>query len=152
MVKERDGSGSPRYTWGDLFLTLIPFATLAYAIVLASGLPAETERQAERAFWIASLGGGAVGALAWRYQARHLPTRSEARRNRRRNVELIRVVATSLGVVSGFVLLHAMPTTVKFVFLGAASGFILAIMVGYAIYVRRTHSRARAAGQEDGRR
>jgi MFS family permease len=149
VVKGSDRSGEPRYTWGDLFLTLIPFAGLAYAIILASGLPADTERQAERAFWIAALGGGAVGGLSWRYQSRHMPPRSEAQRNRRRNVEIIRVVAPALGAVGGFLVLHVMPTMVKFAFLGAASAFLLAVMVGYAMYVRRTRSRARPPGQED---
>jgi len=146
VVQESDGSKDPRYTWGDIFLTLIPFAALAYAIALASGLPAETERQAERAFWLASLGGACAGALAWRYQSRHLRTRSKARRTRRRNVEFIRIVAPSLVVVEGFVLVHLMPTLAKFAFLGAASGFILAIMVGYAMYVRRARSSARQDG------
>ncbi len=79
MVQESDGSKEPRYTWGDIFLTLIPFAALAYAIALASGLPAETERQAERAFWLASLGGACAGALAWRYCPHLRSSRSWAR-------------------------------------------------------------------------
>ncbi len=130
----RQGPGL-RYTWGDLVLTAVPLAGIVYAALLAGGLSREAERSAERIFWGTWLVGAMAGGAAWAWYGRH----PDGGRSDPRTRKAVIAIAPFLGV-GGLVLANFAPNAVRFGFLGAGSGFMLAVMVGYAIVVRRQRS------------
>jgi hypothetical protein len=130
--------GGPRlrYTWGYAVLTGTGVAGILLAAVLAGGLSPDAELTAERIFWGAWLGGVIVAALTWVWYVRRPGGLAGGRRTRPRSRAAIVAAGPFLGVV-GLALNQFAPDPLRFGFLGAGSGFLLAFMVGYALAVRR---------------
>jgi hypothetical protein len=139
--KRTRGIDAGDWTWGDWVLLAVPLLLVVYAAVDAGGLPQTARADAKRAFWWAWLGGAIVAGV---WGLGYLVAGQRWRRSpasRRRHRAAIVWAAPFLGV-AGALLINVVAGSARFAFFGAASGFMLAVMVGYAI-VRQTHARGK---------
>jgi hypothetical protein len=137
------GAASPgarfRYTWGDVFLTLVGVGTTLYAADKATQVAKQGGSMLP--FWLA-YSSGAGGAICWwAYYIRNPDAmqRSQARTARRRVIVI--AAGPFLGVV-GSLLVQFSPLGLQAVILGAFGGFLLATMLGYAVLVLRQRRRS----------
>jgi drug/metabolite transporter (DMT)-like permease len=130
--------GHPRYTWGDVVLTLAGVLATLYAM-------GKADQVAEQGgsivpFWVAYAAGVAAAAGWWVYYVLHPQAvrRSLATGPTRRAVIAMWLVMVGLILVQAFAAIG-----LQAVFFGASAGFVLTTTLGYGAYVLRERRRSR---------
>jgi threonine/homoserine efflux transporter RhtA len=133
--------GHLRYTWGDVFLTVVG----VLGTLLAMGKANEVAEQGGSIvpFWVAYAAGAAVAACWCLYDVRHLQAVRRGRAPGRTRHAAIAMATPGLVIV-GVGLAQAFAAVgLQAIVFGAVAGFLLSTMLSYGALVLRERRRSR---------